>query len=534
MKHIKNYISIHLLLLISCAQVLPPTGGPTDQLAPKVLSIKPENKTTNFPLTNQKIVLKFDEYVQLKEASKQIVLSPPLKELPDYSINGKEIIISFKDSLKANTTYNINFGNAITDNHEGIVCNDLKYTFSTGSFIDSNFITGKVSNAFTGLLSNDVIVSLYKENKNMDSTIFLDYPTYFTKSKQDGTFTIENIPPGKYTLYGYKKEGTAIKYSKNDSIALFTDEVNVENRNKVYKLYLYKPNEHKINKIFDTVSTQKGVYDFVIYKPTNFVINPTDNKKLTIKKISGTNSIDTLRIFNEVALDSCKFKISTPDTTFSVNIKAKKKSVLPSLVLESKTNINPLDTLIIKCSTPIKKIMNDSILFKQDTIEQKPKYLKYNEGKMQFELYDDWKESTKYSLMIKDSALQDIYGNYNTQGVYNIDIKEFKEYGSLILNVELKQSEHPYIVQFINTKNSEILREFKVNNNTQLKLEYINPAELKVKIIADENANGVWDNGDLATKKLPEKVYNYSQIFNVRAYWDLEQNININDIINQQ
>ena len=95
----KKIFYISTLLLISCAKVVTPTGGPKDTEGPKVISVLPENKKTNFTTKNQDIRIKFDEFIQLKEVTKQIVMSPPQKESPEYLINGKELISIIFDGL---------------------------------------------------------------------------------------------------------------------------------------------------------------------------------------------------------------------------------------------------------------------------------------------------------------------------------------------------------------------------------------------------------------------------------------------------
>ena len=231
----KQIFYISALFLISCAKVVTPTGGPKDTEGPKVISVLPENKKTNFITKNQDIRIKFDEFIQLKEVSKQIVMSPPQKESPEYLINGKELVIKFKEELQKNTTYTINFGNAIADNHEGITAKNIQYTFSTGKYIDTNFISGKIRNAFTNLPSEGIIVSLYKKSIFTDTTIYKFNPTYFTKTKEDGSFLIENMPIENYFLYAYKKEGIDLKYAKNDSVAIYNSVINTKNTNSNIK-----------------------------------------------------------------------------------------------------------------------------------------------------------------------------------------------------------------------------------------------------------------------------------------------------------
>lgn len=523
-----------LLFIFSCAQIVAPTGGPKDETGPKVLAMEPKNKTVNFPLKQQNIKLKFDEFVQLKEPARQIVMSPPPNITPAYEISGKEVNIKFKEPLKPNTTYTINFGNAVTDNHESSISQNLIYTFSTGNYIDSNFVSGTVRNAFTNTFQGDVIVALYQSNTFTDTTLYKTNPVYFTKTKEDGSFKIENMPADEYKIYAYKKEGTDIKYALNDSVAIAKSTIISSTKPLNVDLFLFKPNLYKTNKLLDTLSNAKGLYTFVVYKATNFNISSSLSKYLYKKVISGSSNIDTIKIFTD-QLDSSLFTINTPDTSYTVKLKNKAKSPVPEFTISTKAELTPSDTFKIKLSNPYQKINTDSIEFKEDTVKIKPLWLNFDDpNKMELKLFHNWKEGTNYSIKIKDSAIIDVYGNFNKNSQSTIVMKLNKEYGNLILNVSFTPNNKNYILQLLNKSSNEVVREFKITNSTQLKLDYLNPVELKVKIIEDSNNNGIWDNGDISKNLLPERVFNYNQVFNIRAYWDLEQNININDIINQQ
>lgn len=532
MKLFNKTLVIFLALLASCAQIVAPTGGQKDEVGPTVLEIRPKNKTINYPISNQEVRIRFDEFILLKDPSKQIVMSPPLKEPPEYLINGKELRIRFKEILAANTTYTINFGNSVTDNHEGISTSNLQYTFSTGKYLDSNFVQGNVKNSFTNLPSEGVIVSLYKKANFTDTTIYKYNPTYFTKTKQNGSFLIENIPADEFYLYAYKKEGIDLKYTQNDSVAISILAVDTKTKNDMVNLFLFKPNEHKVNKLFDTNSTQLNVYNFAVYKPTMFRVDLNTGRQIFQKLIKGNNSIDTVRVFIKNGIDVPIFKINALDTSFSMKITTKKKSKLPELILNAKIDIKPIDTLIVESSIPIKSYIKDKIIFKEDTIVIEPQLFDFQLDTFKFKFFTNWKESTKYSITFKDSAILDIYGNYNKSTTYSINIKQFKDYGNLVLNVELANAKHNYILQLLNKNTNELINEFNINKNTVLNIAYLNPVEAKIKIIEDLNNNGIWDNGDLIKMILPEKVFNYNQVFNIRAYWDLEQNVNINAIIN--
>jgi hypothetical protein len=153
---------------------------------------------------------------------------------------------------------------------------------------------------------------------------------------------------------------------------------------------------------------------------------------------------------------------------------------------------------------------------------------------MKLSIYCIWKESTKYSIELKDSSLKDIFGNFCKKTNYNFDIKPFKDYGTLLLNIEMAQGKHNYIIQLLDNSSNTVLREYNVSKSTLLKIEYLNPVLGKIKIIEDLNNNGLWDNGDLEKMTLPERTFTSNQLINIRAYWDIEQTINIDDIISQQ
>jgi hypothetical protein len=117
-------------LFFSCAQIVSPTGGSRDTKGPEVLKYEPSNNTSNFK--ENKIKIYFNEFINLKDVQSQLIISPPLKEIPELSAKGKTLVIPVTDTLKENTTYSFQFGNCVTDITEGNASTNLKYVFSTG------------------------------------------------------------------------------------------------------------------------------------------------------------------------------------------------------------------------------------------------------------------------------------------------------------------------------------------------------------------------------------------------------------------
>ena len=139
-----------ILLWVACARIGAPTGGAEDKTPPKVLKTLPANESVHF--TGNRIRIYFDEYIQLKDIRKQLIISPPMEYFPEITPSGnaaKYIDIRILDTLKPNTTYTLNFGKSIQDNNEGNPLSFYTYTFSTGSIIDSITLKGSIKDALS-------------------------------------------------------------------------------------------------------------------------------------------------------------------------------------------------------------------------------------------------------------------------------------------------------------------------------------------------------------------------------------------------
>ncbi|MEO8149824.1 MAG: Ig-like domain-containing domain, partial [Bacteroidia bacterium] len=182
------------LFVVSCAIRQQPSGGSKDLVPPKILHSLPENYTTNF--IAKEIRIDFDEFIDLKELNKQLVISPLMKNDPEVSVKGKSLIIKLPDSLRQNTTYTLNFGNAIVDTHESNALDDFQYVFSTGPVLDSLQVNGEVKFAENLKTEKGIVVMLY--NNLSDTVVYNTLPDYFAKTDSSGKFLIKNLRPDTY------------------------------------------------------------------------------------------------------------------------------------------------------------------------------------------------------------------------------------------------------------------------------------------------------------------------------------------------
>lgn len=204
-------IACSIVLAVACATPSAPEGGPQDRQAPR---LDPKKYSTPNPSTNfqyQRVILTFDEWVRLRAASSQVVMSPPLKEKPTVTVRNKSVVVEWKERLEDSTTYIINFGDAIEDITEGNIASNMKMVFSRGPYVDSLVCSGQVIDAATRKPSADTWVMLYRNLA--DSVPKTEQPFYFTKTSPSGTFRIEYIRKGRYQIFALADKNNDYKYN---------------------------------------------------------------------------------------------------------------------------------------------------------------------------------------------------------------------------------------------------------------------------------------------------------------------------------
>ena len=231
-----------------CAQIGAPTGGKTDSIAPMLARANPELRTINFK--GNKITLNFNEYVEVIEAQNNVLLSPMPKTNPSINYNLRTVTIRLRDTLQPNTTYSINFGNAIRDVNEGNVFRNFTYVFSTGNTIDSATIQGKLVLAETGLIDSTITVALYRNAD--DSAVQKRRPDYLAKIKSDGIFRFTNLPQDNFKIYAIKDGDGNRYYNSKTELFAFHDSLVTARENDTslqLTLYAYSEERAKDNKI---------------------------------------------------------------------------------------------------------------------------------------------------------------------------------------------------------------------------------------------------------------------------------------------
>jgi hypothetical protein len=268
-----------IIFVPGCAKIGAPTGGPKDVTPPKYVDGVPENHSRNF--TGKEISFRFDEFIVLDNISSELLISPPLSGRPEVRLRDKTVRVRLKDNLLPNTTYTLNFGNAIADLNEKNPLPDFEFVFSTGPVLDSLSVTGSAVNAFNHKPLKDQAITVMLYDNLADSAPYKDRPRYIGRTSKDGLFMVNNIRPDTFRVVAINDANSNMKYDPGTEEIAFLDSLLVLNAGNV------KP----VNFIRDTIklsSKDKAVKQGNKKTPVKAAIDTTirQGKKLNALNVN--------------------------------------------------------------------------------------------------------------------------------------------------------------------------------------------------------------------------------------------------------
>lgn len=207
--------------LYSCASVGRIEGGPIDETPPHFIAGNPAPGALH--TKKNKISIEFDEFIKLDKPNEKVVISPPQVQQPEIKASGKKVVITLQDTLKANTTYTFDFGDAIQDNNEGNPLENFSYSFSTGENLDSMAVAGTVLNAANLEPVKGMLVGLHA---NLEDSAFTKLPfERVGRTDSRGRFSIRGVAPGKYRIYALQDADQNFAFSQPSEILAFNDSI---------------------------------------------------------------------------------------------------------------------------------------------------------------------------------------------------------------------------------------------------------------------------------------------------------------------
>ena len=519
------YIPIVFLFLLSftdCAKKGRPSGGLRDTIAPVILRSAPENFTTNFK--NNEIRITFDEFIKLKDISKELIISPPLKYPPvitPLSVS-KVLKIKILDTLKDNTTYSFNFGNSILDNNEGNLFPNYKYVFSTGSYIDSLTLKGTAIDALLPVTDFPTTVALYQVDQSYkDSLVFLEKPTYITTTiNETNNFELSNLKQGTYQLIALKEQTRNYTFQpKTDKIGFYKDLITIPT-DSLFELRLFKevPDFKPTRPKLESSNRISFGYE-----------GKTDNYQITL--LTQMQEDFQYRIIKQPGRDTLNFWFKPKVTKDSLVFVTKNKLQIDTTTVRFRelysdslrlTAINDRlislgDTLKLKANTPLITINSEkiSVVTKDSLAIDFVAQINTKENAAQ--IVFDKQEEQLYSITLRNGALTDYLSNTNDSIVYRQQVKPIADFASLNLTLD-NADEFPLLIELIDEK-FKVVKQTYLEANAPVFFEHINPGKYFIRLIVDQNKNKVWDPGNFLDKLAPERVVYYPSIIELRANW---------------
>jgi Bacterial Ig-like domain len=503
-------------MLLSCAQIVVPSGGKKDTLAPTIVKIIPENQTKNFK--GKQIEILFNEYVSVDNIQQQLSITPNLEGTYETKIMPKGARLTFDKPFKDNTTYSFNFRNTFKDKNESNIAKNIRLVFSTGKIIDSIKVSGKVKNPLTNKPMIDVSVGMYIYSDTLNPKKIKPY--YFMKTDSSGIFTIENVASGKYRIFAVTDANNNLLYDEaKENLGIIRDTITL--KSNLENLEINVARMEKIpNKVLKVRTTSNYAYIDYNRGIKKVKINFTDKKDSMVYQQTEAKSI---RIFNtnQVFADTVKVKISVTDSldrvfTHEQKIKFKEKpkkndGIKDEFNLKTKpSNGEDIDLKEIgytfTFTKPIKYYDLNKVEFMNDTLVRVPvteKDIKWNSEKTELKIKVDGKKAKEYvRLKMPKGTFISVENDSTTNFIASHPIRDPEKYG--ILSGEVKNpKKKSFIVQLLDEQYQVVQ---KVDNVLKYEFAFVKAGMYNIRLIVDENRNERWDSGDLEKNILPEKI----------------------------
>lgn len=544
------------MLVLACAKQVALTGGTKDVTPPEAKASSPENGSTNFSSKHKSkyIIVKFNEYIKLNDVSSKLIVSPPMEERPTAVVSGKKLKIKLNTTqLKPNTTYCLNFNDAIADINENNAMNSFVYAFSTGPEIDSMQFSGTVFDSYTRKPVDDAWVMLYTDFS--DTAIATKIPDYITKVDKKGNFYINFVAENEYKVFALRDNNSDFMFNLPEESIAFIDtvfrpsvEISYDTlkskkdtlNDSIVTKYHYKPNDIKLllfkeNKTPQFFKSSKRVkrnyfelvFNFTQYEKYNFTVpgdnaafvwatdNP-DTVKIWLKDTSLIAS-DTLKIIAEyvdpafpdsVHYDTLKFRKQDklfPDTLLTMKLSKEKRPDADYSILFSQ----PIETFDTSKLTLFGAV--DTLFEKMDSRVEKDSL-----NPLRLMVVADITEGRKYKIAVDSAFATCIYGYTNKADTVDIVPMRETDFGALKV---IFQDDKPYFVELL--QGDKVIAHESVSEKTA-SFVYLTPGKYDIRVVEDENRNDRWDTGDYSIHLQPEKVFYYPQQYEIRSSWEHE------------
>ncbi|MGH1520292.1 Ig-like domain-containing protein [Chryseobacterium sp. JK1] len=532
-------------LVHSCARVGSPVGGPKDTLAPRFLSSNIDTTRINVKRDIHELRLDFDEYITLKDINKNLIISPPIKNIKRIlpsNIANKFILIQWADTLQANTTYNFNFGNSIVDNNESNILRYFNFAFSTGGKLDDLYVSGEVKDAMeikkkSGSNENKLVVGLYQVK---DTINYRQKPYYITKVDEDGYYELNYLSPGKYKIIAFDDEnGNSVYDPGKEKVGFQKEAINIEKSISGLNLKVYP--SKKAVKYSEMKEIAGGVLMLFEGHPEDVKVQSL-NDKIKDVKITHTPKSDSVRIWfdavksdvgqtvNEKLVFSHNLGLKK-DSIYNVSLQYKynKKNVMDIVSDNDGASLAPNAEFRISSDYMIDKIdpFKWTLNIKGDSISTIPFKARISEtNPYKILVQSDFVSGKAYQLTIPKETVSSFFTKNTQSKRFDFDVAKIDQFGSLEFTLTNAPTSS-YWIQLLDS--SEKVAYQKYTKGNKVKFDILKPQEYVVRILVDNNENKYWDEADFANEVFAEDAYVFYKKVIIRGLWETREEWDLKD-----
>jgi len=525
-----------ILIVLSCATITTPAGGPEDELPPVLVKSSPDSGQRNFKGRN--IELTFNEMLQLNNPKEEIIITPPVGKKTDFKLKDNRVIIEPEFELRENTTYTVTFREGIKDITEGNVAIDPHLAFSTGPDFDSLYLEGTVKYALSEKIPENVTVAIYATDT---FDIMQHSPEYFAKTDTAGNFRLTHLKAGTYRIYAFLDKNKNLKLDSQSELFGFSSQpIILKTHVKKIALALVRVDTRPFK--FNSVRTMSDVNTIRLNKPAatfSIDISPritatygTDHSEILAyyPDIHPDQPVDSTKI-HFTAVDSVEQRIDTSfyikrDTRPKLEETFRTSTIEPKFVHE--TGQFEFTTSFNK---PIHSFLADSLYIESDTatfiplvganikIDTMNNRLTYSQ---KLSLTDSL---ISPSLRVGKGFLISIDGDSSKAESPGIEVISLESTATLLVEIQTKRPN--YIVQVVDANDEVVATSV---NTPKTSFKYLQPKTYRVRVIIDTNANGTWDTANYLQNREPEPVVYYRNSdkkteIPLRANWEVGPNV---------
>ena len=538
-------LSFCMMIAAGCAKVMPLTGGDQDTAPPSFRSSLPDTFALNF--TGKEITLRFDEYIVLKDPTREIFVSPTQENPPEVTAVGKNIKIKFKDSLRKDFTYIIQFGKSISDLNEGNVNTGFRFVFSTGSVLDTGIIKGRITDAYRQKPSEGFKVMLYDKTVN-DSFPYREKPLYVTFSDGSGQFEFRNIREDGYKIFALKEENNNYLYDRaGEEIAFLNRTVRTGESDPLemlsFKEEVENPSLLKVRSV-NAFKTEFSFYGLAAGLQIK-ALNLPESDGFPVREWSASQ--DTLFLWHKSPeTDSLTFWITLNGKTDTVSIKVNRAGANLSAGGGGKKGPGPAKpeqavSFSVAGNLSYPRYTPPYLLFQEPPVGLSPDKLTLTADSVPVEVsltvdslnprkwYVNFplKGTPKLILQADSGAVSLLSGKSLPKFSFSFSPRPERDFGNIILKLTDSVPPAPKIWR-LESNGKLIQQKITDAQSDKITFEKLEPSTYQLIVIIDEDQNGRWTSGNYLLGKLPEKIFVLSEPINLKKGWDSELDWKIN------